>query len=66
MQHRVIASASYRREYLGHLGTTLSFFFEASPAGRYSYLYGGDMNAGTPPEGGFVLSARLPIDRYRA
>jgi signal transduction histidine kinase len=29
-------------------------------------IYGGDMNAGTPPEGGFVLSARLPIDRYRA
>ena len=28
-------------------------------------IYGGDMNAGTPPEGGFVLSARLPIDRYR-
>jgi signal transduction histidine kinase len=29
-------------------------------------IYGGEMNAGTPPEGGFVLSARLPIDRYRA
>ena len=29
-------------------------------------IYGGDMNAGTPPEGGFVLSARLPIDRYWA
>ncbi|MGH3063691.1 MAG: ATP-binding protein [Gaiellaceae bacterium] len=28
-------------------------------------IYGGDMNAGTAPEGGFVLSARLPIDRYR-
>jgi signal transduction histidine kinase len=28
-------------------------------------IYGGDMNAGTPPEGGFVLSARLPVDRYR-
>ncbi|MFC7670100.1 hypothetical protein ACFQT0_24065 [Hymenobacter humi] len=44
IQHRVIASASYKREYLGHLGTTLSLFFEASPAGRYSYLYSGDMN----------------------
>ena len=29
-------------------------------------IYGGEMNAGTPPEGGFVLNARLPIDRYRA
>ena len=44
IQHRVIASGSYRREYLGHLGTTLSLFFEASPAGRFSYLYQGDMN----------------------
>jgi len=44
IQHRVIASGSYRREYLGHLGTTLSLFFEASPAGRFSYLYTGDMN----------------------
>jgi signal transduction histidine kinase len=29
-------------------------------------IYGGVMNAGTPPEGGFVLSARLPLDRYQA
>ena len=43
-QHRVIASASYRREYLGHLGTTLSVFYEAAPAGRFSYVYSGDMN----------------------
>jgi signal transduction histidine kinase len=28
-------------------------------------IYGGDMNAGTAPEGGFVLSASLPIERYR-
>jgi signal transduction histidine kinase len=29
-------------------------------------IYGGVMNAGTAPEGGFVLSARLPLDRYQA
>jgi signal transduction histidine kinase len=28
-------------------------------------IYGGDMNAGTAPEGGYVLSARLPLDRYQ-
>jgi signal transduction histidine kinase len=28
-------------------------------------IYGGEMNAGTSPEGGFILSARLPLDRYR-
>jgi signal transduction histidine kinase len=29
-------------------------------------IYGGEMNAGTAPAGGFILSARLPLDRYRA
>jgi signal transduction histidine kinase len=29
-------------------------------------IYGGEMSAGTAPEGGFVLSARLPLDRYEA
>ena len=29
-------------------------------------IYGGDMNAGPAPEGGFVLRARLPLDRFRA
>ncbi|HEX8327777.1 MAG TPA: TonB-dependent receptor [Hymenobacter sp.] len=43
-QHRVIVSASYRREYLNHLGTTISLFYEAAPAGRFSYIYSGDVN----------------------
>ena len=29
-------------------------------------IYGGVMNAGTAPEGGFILRARLPLDRYQA
>ena len=28
-------------------------------------IYGGEMNAGTAPEGGFVLSARLPLEGRR-
>jgi signal transduction histidine kinase len=28
-------------------------------------IYGGEMNAGATPEGGYVLSARLPLDRYQ-
>jgi signal transduction histidine kinase len=28
-------------------------------------IYGGEMSAGTAPEGGFILSACLPLDRYR-
>jgi signal transduction histidine kinase len=27
-------------------------------------IYGGEMSAGTAPEGGFVLSARLPLAGY--
>ncbi|MBA2762019.1 MAG: TonB-dependent receptor [Segetibacter sp.] len=42
--HRVIVSLSYRKEYLKHLGTTLSLFFQGSHQGRFSYLYGGDFN----------------------
>ncbi|TGE07928.1 TonB-dependent receptor [Hymenobacter fodinae] len=41
---RVIASLSYRKEYIGHLGTTLSVFYEGSSQGRFSYIYGADFN----------------------
>ena len=43
-RHRVVAVASYRKEYLGHLGTTLSVFYTGAPQGRFSYVYNGDMN----------------------
>ena len=43
-RHRVVAVASYRREYIGHLGTTLSAFYVGAPQGRFSYVYAGDMN----------------------
>jgi signal transduction histidine kinase len=29
-------------------------------------IYGGEMNADTAPEGGFILSARLPVEGYRS
>ena len=44
VQHRVIGSLSYRANYLKHLATTVSLFYEGAPTGRYSYTYGGDMN----------------------
>jgi signal transduction histidine kinase len=28
-------------------------------------IYGGEMSAGAAPVGGFILSARLPVDRYQ-
>jgi hypothetical protein len=42
--HRVIASVSYRKEYFKHLGTTISLFYEGSHQGRFSYVYGTDIN----------------------
>lgn len=44
LPHRVVASLSYRQEYLGHLGTTISFYYEGATQGRYSYLYSTDFN----------------------
>jgi outer membrane receptor protein involved in Fe transport len=41
---RLIASISYKKEYLKHLGTTISLFYEGAIQGRYSYTYNGDIN----------------------
>ncbi|WP_460566976.1 TonB-dependent receptor [Flaviaesturariibacter terrae] len=41
---RLIASVSYKKEYLKHLGTTVSLFYEGAIGGRYSYVYSGDFN----------------------
>ncbi len=43
--HRIVASLAYRKEYLGHLGTTVSLFFQGSNQGRFAYTYNGDINA---------------------
>ncbi len=42
--HRIIASVSYAKEYLKHLKTTVSLFYEGSAQGRYSYTYSSDFN----------------------
>lgn len=41
---RVVASVTYRREYLKHLATSISLFFEGSIQGRFSYTYAADFN----------------------
>src|SRR5688572_2437610 len=45
IRNRVLASVSYRKEYIGHLATTISLFYNGQngPAFSYSY-YGGDVN----------------------
>jgi signal transduction histidine kinase len=29
-------------------------------------IYGGEMSAGAAPAGGFILTARLPVDRHQS
>lgn len=41
---RIIASLSYRKEYLRNLGTTISLTYEGSSEGRFSYTYSADFN----------------------
>ncbi|WP_134088243.1 TonB-dependent receptor [Olivibacter sp. XZL3] len=42
--HRVVGSISYRAEYVKHLATTVSLFYDGSSQGRFSYTYNGDIN----------------------
>ncbi len=41
---RIIAGLTYKKEYIKHLGTTLSFIYEGSSQGRVSYTYSQDLN----------------------
>ncbi len=42
--HRVVAFASYRFDYLKAAATTLSFIYQGSSAGNFSYTYSGNVN----------------------
>lgn len=42
--HRVVANLSYRLEYLKHLATTVSIFYEGANQRVYSYVVNGDLN----------------------
>ncbi len=42
--HRIIGNVSYRYEYAKHFATTLSFFYEGSRSGNFSYVVNGDLN----------------------
>ena len=44
LPHRIVGSISYRKEYLKHLGTTISLFYEGANQGRFSYVYSADFN----------------------
>ncbi|MDB5287828.1 MAG: TonB-dependent receptor [Mucilaginibacter sp.] len=42
--NRIIASMSYRKQYLNHLTTSVGLTYEAANAGATSYVYNGDVN----------------------
>lgn len=42
--NRVVASLTYRKEYLKHLGTSFTVFYDGSNQGRVSYTYSADLN----------------------
>jgi hypothetical protein len=57
--HRIIGSASYRLEYLKHLASTVSIFYEGASQGSYTYIYGAA--TGTAPTG-FSNTADINYD----
>jgi len=44
LPNRVVGNISYRVEYLKHLATTFSLYYNGANFGRYSYTYNGDLN----------------------
>jgi len=42
--NRVIGSVTYHKEYLKHLGTSVSLVYQGSSQGRLDYIYSNDMN----------------------
>lgn len=42
--HRLVGFVSYRKEYLKHLATTVSLYYDGRAVDRVSYIYNGDVN----------------------
>lgn len=59
--HRILGTFSYRKEFVKHLGSTFSIYYEGSQqqGGRFSYIYGAA--GGTAPSG-FSNTADINYD----
>jgi hypothetical protein len=42
--HRVVGSASYRKDYAKYFATTISAIYQGQSGSRFSYTYSGDLN----------------------
>ena len=72
--HRIVANISYRFEYIKHLATTISAYYEGASLGNFTYIYNGDVNNDgntadlmyipkDPSEIKFVESSRIGLPR---
>jgi hypothetical protein len=60
---RIVASLSYRKEWLKHLASTVSLFYQGSIAGRFTYTYSADFNRdGTNADVIYIPKDRSEID----
>lgn len=61
LPHRVVGTFSYRVQYLKHLATTFSLFYEGAAQKNFTYAYNGDLNG--DGNAGSVDIMYIPKDR---
>lgn len=62
LRHRIVSTGAYQIKYAKFFGTTVSFLYNLSPGGRFSYTYTGDLNGDGSGGGGNDLIF-VPRDR---
>lgn len=61
LPHRIVGSVSYRVEYVKHLATTFSLFYDGAAQRNFTYTYNGDLNG--DGNAGSVDIMYIPRDR---
>lgn len=63
--HRLMGLASYRFEFLRHLGTQVSLYYEGMHAGNFTYKFSNDMNNdGVAQDLLYIPADRAELDRF--
>ncbi len=60
--HRIVATLSYRVEYLKHLASTFTLFYEGAAQGTYSYTYNSGANGDLNQDGNTADLMYIPKD----
>lgn len=61
LPHRIVGTVSYRVEYIKHLATTFSLYYEGAAQRNFTYTYNGDLNG--DGNAGSVDIMYIPKDR---